>query len=255
MSAAARALLGAVLVVLPGFAAAQQVLEFRKDFAFSASEVDSAAARSFGARLRTLALAGRLDPDPALKARLQRIVPRLLRAAVYERPAAAKLQWEIHACRQCDENASAMAGGKLLISADMVERLALSDDELAYLLAHEMAHVLAQHTREFVTAARYFVDNGLRRDYADIRNELAGSFALMLRMRPVYVQQELEADYIGFVLGAEAGFRPGAMLSLLRKLGDGGETVLATHPSEAQRLAQARSMLESARRLYARALK
>jgi predicted Zn-dependent protease len=255
VSAAAKAFLGAILVVLPGFAAAQQVLEFRKDFAFSASEVDSMAARSFGARLRTLALAGKLDPDPALKMRLQRIMPRLLRAAVYERPAAASLQWEIHACRQCDENASAMAGGKLLISADMVDRLALSDDELAYMLAHEMAHVLAQHTREFVSTARYFVDNGLRRDYADIENELAGSFALMLRMRPVYVQQELEADYIGFVLGAEAGFRPEAMLSLLRKLGDGGETMLATHPSEAQRLAQALSMLESARRLYARALK
>jgi len=77
----------------------------------------------------------------------------------------------------------------------------------------------------------------------------------MLRMRPVYVQQELEPDHIGFVLGAEAGFRPGAMITLLKKLGDGGETVLTTHPTEAQRLAQARSMLESARRLYARALK
>jgi hypothetical protein len=53
VSAAARALLGAILVVLPAFAAAQQVLEFRKDFAFSASEVDSAAARSFGARSRS----------------------------------------------------------------------------------------------------------------------------------------------------------------------------------------------------------
>ena len=202
-------------------------------------------------RLRTRALAGKLAPASALKGRLQRIVPRLLRAAVYERPAAAGLQWEIHACRQCDENASAMAGGKLLISADMVDRLELSDDELDYLLAHEMAHVLAQHTREFVTVARYFVDNGLRRDYADIENELSQSFPVMIRMRPIYVQQELEADYIGFVLGAQAGFHPSAMLSLLGKLGDGGQAVVATHPTEAQRLRQARGMLESCRRLYA----
>ena len=115
--------------------------------------------------------------------------------------------------------------------------------------------MLAQHTREFVSVARYFVDNGLHRDYSDIENELSQSFPVMLRMHPVYVQQELEADRIGFVLGAQAGFRPGAMISLLKKLGDGGETVLATHPTEAQRLAQARNMLETARRLYAHALK
>jgi predicted Zn-dependent protease len=246
-----RALLTALLLVLPGFAAAQQLLEFRNDLAFTAAEVNALAARSFGARLRTLALAGKLDPDPVLKRRLQRIVPRLLRAAITERPAAASLQWEIHACRQCDENASAMAGGKLLLSADMVDRLALSDDELAYLLAHEMAHVLAEHTREFATTARYFVDNGLARDYADIQREVAESYSVMIRMRTLYVHQELEADYIGFILGAQAGFRPQAMLSLLGKLGGGGEPLVATHPSEVARLRQARAMLETARRLFA----
>ena len=75
----------------------------------------------------------------------------------------------------------------------------------------------------------------------------------MIRMQPVYVMQELEADYIGFVLGAEAGFRPEAMLSLLRKLGNGGESVVVTPPSEAQRLRQARAMLESTRTLCPRA--
>jgi len=241
--------------VLPGLAAAQQVLEFRKDLAFSSAEVNALAARSFGARLRTLALAGKLDPDPVLKDRVQRIFPRLLRAAIYERPAAASLQWEIHSCTHCDENASAMAGGKLLLSADMVRRLALSDDELAYLLAHEMAHVLAEHTREFATTARYFVDNGLARDYADIQQELAQSFSVMIRMRPVYVEQELEADYIGFILGAHAGFEPNAMLSLLDKLHGSGDTMLATHPSDAARMRQARAMLETARRLAADARK
>lgn len=239
--------------MLPGVAAAQQVLEFRNDLAFSATEVNALAAHSFGARLRTLALAGKLDPDPVLKARVQRIMPRLIRAAVYERPAAARLEWEVHSCTRCDENASAMAGGKLLLSNDFVKRLALDDDELAYLLAHEMAHVLAQHTREFASAARYFVDNGLARNYADIDQELSQNFSLMIRMRPVYVQQELEADHIGFVLGARAGFRPEAMLRLLRKLGNSGNSVVATHPTEARRLRQARTMFESARRLYARA--
>jgi predicted Zn-dependent protease len=241
-----------LLLAVSGAAGAQRLLEFRDDLRFSAAEVQASAARAFGARMRVLARAGQLDTDPALKARLQRVFPRLLRAAVYERPDAAGLAWEIHACSRCDENAFAMPGGKLLVSADFVARLALTDDELAYLLAHEMAHVLAEHAREFATAARYFVDNGRERDYADIQQELDGSLPVLLRMSAVSRQQELDADYIGFILGAHAGFAPQAMLSLLEKLRTGA-SLLGTHPTHARRLEQARAMLGAAQRLAARA--
>lgn len=244
-------LVAAALLAASGLAGAQHLLEFRSDLVFSPSEVDATAARAFGARLRSLAAAGRLDPDPVLKARLQRIFPGLLRAAAYERPAAARLSWEIHACTACDENAVAMPGGKLLVSADFIHRLALTDDELAYLLAHEVAHVIAEHSREFVTAARYFVDNGMARSYADIQYELGENLPVLLRMGAVSAQQELDADYIGFILGAHAGFAPEAMLSLLDKLRTGSASLLGTHPTDARRMEQARSMLETARRLAA----
>jgi predicted Zn-dependent protease len=245
--------LAAALVSLPLAAAAQPVLEFPSPRAFSAAEVDALAARAYGARLRTLAQVGRLDPEPALKARLQRILPRLLAAAAYEKPASAQLAWEVHACTGCDENAAAMAGGKLLVSADFVARLELSDDELAYLLAHEIGHVLAEHTREYASAARYFVDNGLARSYGDIQQELNESVPVNLRMAVLGEQQELEADRIGFVLGSRAGAQPRAMLTLLAKLGDTGG-FLGSHPGAQRRLAQARSMLETARRLSASSL-
>lgn len=240
------------LLAVSGAASAQRVLEFRNDLLFDGTEINAIAAHAFGARLRSLAGAGQLDPDPALKARLQRIFPRLIRAAVYERPAAAGLGWEIHACSRCPENAEAMPGGKVLVSADFIANLGLTDDELAYLLAHEMAHVLAEHTREFATAARYFVDNGLARDYADIQHELTENVPVLLRMAQLSVLQELDADYIGFVLGAHAGFAPEAMISLLQKLGDHGSSLFGTHPTTARRLKQARTMLDAARRLAAR---
>ena len=247
-----RILLAIVLLIASGLAGAQRLLEFRNDLVFNPADVEAVAARAFGARLHSLASAGRLDPDPALKARLQRIFPPLLRAAVYERPAAARLAWEIHACSGCDENAMAMPGGKLLVSAGFIERLALTDGELAYLLAHEMGHVLAEHTREFATAARYFVDNGRARSYADIQQELGENLPVLLRMAPISAQQELDADYIGFILGAHAGFAPEAMLSLLGKLGGSGPSLLGTHPALARRLEQAHAMLDAARRLAAR---
>jgi Zn-dependent protease with chaperone function len=188
-----------------------------------------------------------------MEVRLRSILARLHRAAVYERPSAARLDWEIHSCSGCDENASAMAGGKLLVSADFVAGKALTDDELAFLLAHEMAHVLAEHTREFSTIARFFLGNGLARRYDDIHHELGENLAALLRMEPDSVQQELEADYIGFVLGARAGFAPQAMIGLLEKLQTGVRPLIATHPGDTQRMQHARAMLDMGRRLAAQA--
>ena len=241
--------------LLPGIAAAQRVLDLAPQTTFSPFEINAYAARAYGSRLRALASATRLDPDPALKARLQRLLPPLERAATYEHPASAAIAWEIHACAGCDENASALPGGKLLVSADYIARLALTDDELAYMLAHEMGHVIAQHTREFAAAARYFVDNGRARGYADIEHELGDNFGVALRMQPVYVQQELEADYIGFVLGAHAGFAPDAMLGLIRKLDTGERPLVDTHPDSRARERQARGMIDAMRRLASQPLR
>ena len=228
------------------------MLEFAQQSGFSATEVNAFASQAYGARLLTLRQARELDPDPALKQRLQRLMARLKRAATYELPAAGNIAWEVHACRGCDENASALPGGKLLLSTDFLARLALTDDQLGYLLAHEMAHVLAQHTREFASAARYFVDNGTARDYTDIEHELGDNLGVLLRMTYLSQAQELEADRIGFVLGAHAGFEPDAMLALLEKLRSPESSVLNMHPTTVQRLKQAHAMLEAMRRLAAR---
>jgi len=244
----------ALVLVMPGVAVAQRVLDFAQQSDFSATEVNAFAARAYGARLLSLRQARELDPDPALKQRLQGIMARLQRAAVYELPSAAGIPWELHACRGCDENASALPGGKLLLSTGFVARLELADDELGYLLAHEMAHVLAQHTREFASAARYFVDNGAARGYADIENELGDNLGVLLRMGYLHAEQELEADRIGFVLGAHAHFAPDAMLGLLEKLRatNARGSVLDMHPRSAQRLQQARGMIDAMRRLASR---
>ena len=243
--------LAALLLLAPALAPAQPLLEFRNDLAFTPQEVSALAGRAYGARLHALRMAGRLDADPTLVARLRRLLPPLIAAAAYERPAAAGLAWEVHACEDCGDNASAMPGGKILVSDSIVRKLALDDDELGYLLAHEVAHVIAEHAREYATAARYFVDNGLHRGYADIRQELDQSLPIALEMEPFAEQQELEADYMGFILGARAGYRPEAMLRLLGKLGPLGDSVLGTHPTQAKRLAQARAMLDAARRIAA----
>jgi len=244
--------LAALLLAAPSLAGAQQLLGFRDDLAFRPEMVEALAERVYHERLGALKADGKLDSNRKLLERIRHAVARLRPAVEYERGTTATISWEAHLCRQCDENASAMAGGKLLIGEEFILTLALTDEELAYLLAHEMAHVLAEHTREFATDARYFVSNGLTREYEDLQHELDVSITLQMRMAFLSAQQELEADYMGFIFGARAGIEPSAMLSLLRKLRSDSVSLPGSHPSDERRSQQAQAMFETARRIWAR---
>lgn len=246
---ATKHLLYVILIAIPGFAGGQPLLDFRTDLAFDANTVAAVADRTYRARLQALAADGRLDRDPALLARLRTLVEKLQPAIRYERPDVAAIDWEIHTCRRCGENASAMAGGKLLVGEEFIAGLAFTDDELGYVLAHEVAHVLAEHTREFATAARFFVDHGRYRHYEDIQNELDESFVVNLRMAPVYALQELEADYIGYILGARSGFQPEAMLRMMRKMLADGPQGFSRHPDAGERIRRLEAMLQAAHRI------
>ncbi len=226
-------ILATLASVASGAAAGAPLLDFRDDLAFRPESVDAFAGRVYEERLSALRADDRLDRDAALLRKLAALLVRLRMAAEAERPGSAALSWEIHTCRRCDENASAMAGGRLLLGEEFLAKLDLSVDELGFLLAHEMAHVLAEHTREFATAARYFVDNGLNRPYWDIQHELDNSLAVQYHMAFVAAQQELDADRIGFFLGARAGLDPDAMMGLLGKLGDDDPSAApSTHPDQ-----------------------
>jgi predicted Zn-dependent protease len=243
-----------LLLAAPGCAGAQQLLDFRDDLAFQAEVVEAVAERAYRERIQRLEADGKLDRDREFLERVRRASARLRPVAKRERPTSEALSWEIHLCRECDENASAVAGGKLLLGEEFILGLALSDEELGYLVAHEMAHVLAEHTREFATSARYFMDNGLNRDYEDVQSELEESIGVQLRMAFLCSQQELDADYIGFILGAEAGYEPHAMPSLLHKLRSEQGALVASHPSIDRRAFQAGQMLDAALLVWQRAM-
>ncbi len=242
-------LLVAVLFAVPELACAQALLEFRGDHAFPKDAIEAAAERNYRTRLRSLSRDGRLDADHALLSRLRNLLEGLERAARIENPGGILIGWELHTCRRCDETASSMAGGRLLIGEEFVAKFGFTDSELAYLLAHEMAHVLAEHTREFASIARYIVDNGRNRRFEDIQRELDENYIVNLRMSDFYARQELEADYIGFVLGARSGHDPEAMLGMLKKLHREPAGAFSTHPSEEARIQRASSMLQTAYRI------
>ncbi|MCU7808176.1 MAG: M48 family metalloprotease, partial [Candidatus Thiodiazotropha sp. (ex Semelilucina semeliformis)] len=88
---------------------------------------------------------GKLDNDPVLKARVDRITGRLIAQAVIMRPDTRNWEWSMKILDDPETvNAWAMAGGKMALYTGLVEKVKPTDDELAQVLAHEISHALAK---------------------------------------------------------------------------------------------------------------
>jgi len=92
---------------------------------------------------------GKIDTDPALKGRVYKITGHLIAQAIKIRPETKNWGWSIKIINDPETvNAWAMAGGKMALYTGLVEKLEATDDELAQVLGHEIAHALAKHSAE-----------------------------------------------------------------------------------------------------------
>jgi predicted Zn-dependent protease len=183
-----------------------------------------------------------VDRDPVLEARVRCVVAAL--TAPLERGAGG---WEVVVFRSDEPNAFALPGRKIGVNSGIF-RAARNPDQLATVLGHEIAHVLAQHANERISTA-FAAQSGL---------ELVGAMAggpgpqqqQLLAMLGVGAQvglllpwsrdQEREADLIGLDLMADAGFDPRQSLELWRNLerlgGPQPPEFLSTHPASGTRM-------------------
>jgi predicted Zn-dependent protease len=188
---------------------------------------------------------GRVNSDPAVKARIDRITGRVVAQAIAYRPETRNWEWEMTVIDNPEvPNAFAMAGGKMAIYTGMITKLKATDDELAQVIAHEVAHALSAHTAEKMSVALAtnlavvgYALTGERSQVALTGAALAAALAVQL---PNSRQMEREADVIGIELAARAGYDPRAAASLWRKMesaGNGGPPqFLSTHPSTESRI-------------------
>lgn len=190
----------------------------------------------------SLAAAGRLDRDRALLVRVKHITDGLVRAAVALKPEAAAWPWEVHVTDDPGVDAESRAGGKLLVGSRFAARLRLDDGELAVLLAHEIAHVIAEHARETLSEA--LLDSRRELPLEVVEERLASDFPLQYRLSKLAAIQEREADQLGMLIAHRAGWPCAAMLRFYGKLAaDGaGPPLLASHPAGASRLSLAKGM-------------
>ena len=229
-----------------------------------AEQLEREAAADYAKMMREAAAQRALAPDdhPQLK-RLRRIAADIIPHATRFNPRAAQWKWEVNLIGSKQINAFCMPGGKIGFFTGIIDNLKLTDDEIAIVMGHEIAHALREHGRERVGKARaaqaLTVGASVLSQlmgYGDLGGYLA-SGAAQLTMLKFGRDDETEADLVGMDLAARAGYDPRAGVVLWQKMSAASKGQppqwLSTHPSHDTRIAEIRQNLKDVMPLYARA--
>ena len=197
--------------------------------------------------------------------RVQLMFNQLIRHVDAINPGASKWPWEIHVVDRGIVNAFAVGAGKVMVYRGLIERLALSEDELAVLVAHEIGHNLRLHIRESLSNAVpiYAVGVGLSQALTPWSSAMIIDYGVE---KPMSRTKEVEADRIGLELVARAGFKPAAAPQVFVKMYEHENmerdalfyqkiiprsTYLRTHPLSEDRETDVKQQTEKINSIYA----
>jgi len=223
----------------------------------SAEQVNKAAAQQYSALKEAARDKGVLvaNDDPRQK-HLREIAARILPYARRHNADAANWRWEVILVESRQLNASCMPGGKIVFYTGLIDQLELTDDEIAVVMGHEIAHALLEHARERIAKGQ------LTSIGAVIIGELLGGGIATSALRSggnlmtlkFSRDDESEADIIGLDLAARAGYDPRAGISLWRKMAAASKDAppgwLSTHPAGDDRIAEIERYLPDVMPLY-----
>ncbi len=202
------------------------------------------------------------DGQDAQTLRLRALARRIVPFANAWNPRAPRWAWEVNLINQPTLNAFCMPGGKIAFYRGILQKLQLSDDEVAAIMGHEVAHALREHARERMAktvatqtglgvAADLLGLGGLTRSALN-----AGGQLLSLKFSR---DDETEADLVGMDLAARAGYDPAAGVTLWQKMMQASQgapsSFLSTHPAGATRIKDIQGKLPKVQPLYQRAAK
>lgn len=197
--------------------------------------------------------------NPQLQ-RLRTIAQRLIPYAAQWNPRASQWRWEVNLIGSKQINAFCMPGGKIAFYTGIIDQLKLTDDEIAMIMGHEMAHALREHSREQLAknqATSIGISLGAQLlGLGDIGNAAARLGGQLLSLK-FSRNDESDADLVGLELAARAGYNPQAAVSLWRKMGqatgEGGIGFLSTHPTGPNRIRQLEGNVPRVTGLYEQA--
>ena len=232
-----------------------------------ASEVEQTARQQYGDMMKEAAKKNALGPDDHPQVlRLRRIAKDLIPHSYDWNPRAKEWKWEVNLVGSNQINAFCMPGGKIAFYSGILTQLQLTDDEVAMVMGHEIAHALREHARERMGKAT--ATNGV----ATIGSTLASVFlGVSPQITDMVAKQganllnlkfsrddETEADLVGMEIAARAGYNPQAGVSLWQKMSAANKGAppqwLSTHPSGQTRIEEIQANLPKVMPLYERAI-
>ena len=168
----------------------------------------------------------------------------------------ANFRWEFNLMRDEAVNAFCMPGGKIVVYEGLLP-LVSSEDELAVVVGHEVAHAVAKHSNERMSQEILthfgvsFVDMALSNRTEVMRQVSASVLGLgsqLVVTLPYSRKHECEADEIGLIFMTLAGYDPGSALTFWKKMealsgNSGSSDFLSTHPSDSKRIAEIQKLL------------
>ena len=232
----------------------------------SREQVDASAKQQYVAVLKESGQKGQLNVDPGQTARVRKIAQRLIPQTVVFREDARNWPWEINVIKSDEVNAWCMPSGKIVVYTGLIDKLKLTDDELAAVMGHEISHALREHARERMSqsartslgasaigvAAAVLTGSQAAGDLAEAATGVGGQYMFLL---PNSRDNEQEADRIGVELAARAGYDPRAAVTLWQKMGTltGGKAPpqwMSTHPSGETRIKDVQDYAQKVLPLY-----
>ncbi|MDZ7595192.1 MAG: M48 family metallopeptidase [Thiobacillus sp.] len=224
----------------------------------SEEQAQTSSAQAYTQTLSEAQKKGKLSTDAALNNRVKRLTDRLIAEAKLMYPPSRDWQWSVAVIDEPALNAWCMPGGKMAIYTGIIQKLKLTDDEIAQIMGHEIAHALLGHGRERMSRA-IAMQGGMQLGSIVAGRDLSilapvADLALTL---PHSRASESEADRYGVELAARAGFDPRAAVRLWEKMaaasGDGPPQFLSTHPPAGNRIQALNALLPQMMPIYEKA--
>ena len=207
---------------------------------------------------------GQLDSQSRTAQRVHKIFNKMVPYANAENHTGQPFNWQIEVIKSKELNAWAMPGGKMAFYTGLVESLNLTDDEIATVMGHEMAHALKEHGKKkanmgqftdvLAGVAHVALSTQIGSDGSAVVVGLTKDWALD---KPYSRSAETEADEVGLLLMAKSGYNPQAAPGLwdkMQKASKGSQSMLdklsSTHPTDKDRQENLLRLMPEAMTLY-----
>jgi len=233
----------------------------------SSAEMEKTAATQYTQLISSESPKGNVNRDPKQTERVRGIAKRLIPQTAVFRKDAVDWKWEVNVLTSPEVNAWCMPGGKIAVYSGLIDKLQITDDELAAVMGHEISHALREHGRErasqqMAASAGASLAGAIADIFLPGSGQLAtagaGVGSQLGVLLPYSRVQETEADRMGVELAARAGYDPRAAIVLWQKMaklsGGASESSLAafmsTHPTNEARMKDLTAFSEKVLPLY-----